>query len=306
MDAFLLAHPDTFHITSVQQHQNPFLDTVKQPDRTKGRKQHNALVHALPNAFRSPLIPHNVPDLIFAANWGLPLPRLPKPTVILASMKYNQRQREEPIVRSILESRDIICLPPLSTVFEGQAELKWFHGGLKAIQGYGFRSTKAAVPAIRNRLHSIYYSYGLPEPEILALKQIDPALYHLDLCILEIDARRCLVMKQAFSARDLDRIRAFLGPSNVLVLDTPDPLSEPEAQIATTSSGARLPKRDPFLCNSIVLKDHILVNKSLTPDPATYRQIEAFAGKKIHVLDTSEFNKSGGGIRCMVLAIDPL
>jgi N-dimethylarginine dimethylaminohydrolase len=199
-------------------------------------------------------------------------------------MKYKQRQLEEPIIQSILESRNIICLPPLSTIFEGQAELKWFHGGLKAIQGYGFRSTKTAVPAIRNRLHSIYHSYSLPEPEILALKQIDPALYHLDLCILEIDARRCLVMKQAFSARDLDRIRAFLGPSNVLVLDTPD----------------------LFLCNSIVLKDKILVNKSLVPDPATYRQIEAFTNKKIHVLDTSEFNKSGGGIRCMVLQLGVL
>jgi N-dimethylarginine dimethylaminohydrolase len=284
MDAFLLAHPDTFHITSFQQHQNPFLDTVKQPDQAKGRKQHNALVHALPRAFRSPLIPHNVPDLIFAANWGLPLPRLPKPTVILASMKYKQRQLEEPIVRNILESRDIICLPPLPTVFEGQAELKWFHGGLKAIQGYGFRSTKTAVPAIRNRLHSIYHSYGLPDPEILALKQIDPALYHLDLCILEIDAHKCLVMKQAFSPHDIERIKAFLGPSNVLVLDTPD----------------------LFLCNSIVLKDKILVNKPMISDPATYRQIEAFTNKKIHVLDTSEFNKSGGGIRCMVLAMEPL
>ena len=141
-----------------------------------------------------------------------------------------------------------------------------------------------ATDTIRNRLHSIYHSYSLPEPEILALKQIDPALYHLDLCILEIDARRCLVMKQAFSARDVDRIRAFLGPSNVLVLDTPD----------------------LFLCNSIVLKDKILVNKSLVPDPATYRQIEAFTNKKIHVLDTSEFNKSGGGIRCMVLQLGVL
>ena len=284
MDAFLLAHPDTFYITSVQQHQNPFLDTVKQPDKAKGSKQHNALVHALPRAFRSPLIPHNVPDLIFAANWGLPLPRLPKPTVILASMKYRQRQLEEPIVQSILESRDIICLPPLPTVFEGQAELKWFHGGLKAIQGYGFRSTKTAVPAIRHRLHSIYHSYGLPDPEILALKQIDPALYHLDLCILEIDAKRTLVMKQAFSPQDIQRLKTFLGPSNVLVLDTPD----------------------LFLCNSIVLKDKILVNKPMISDPATYRQIEAFTNKKIHVLDTSEFNKSGGGIRCMVLAMEPL
>ena len=284
MDAFLLAHPDTFHITSIQQHQNPFLDTVKQPDTTRARQQHAALVRILPRAFRSPLIPHTVPDLIFAANWGLPLPRLPRPTVILASMKYKQRQREEPIVRTILQHRNIICLPPLPTVFEGQAELKWFHGGLKAIQGYGFRSTKAAVPAIHHRLHSIYQSYGLPDPEILALKQTDPALYHLDLCILEVDANRCLVMKQAFSPRDIDRIKAFLGPSNVLILDTPD----------------------LFLCNSIVLKDRILVNKPTISDPATYRQIEAFTGKKIHVLDTSEFNKSGGGIRCMVLSMNPL
>jgi N-dimethylarginine dimethylaminohydrolase len=91
-------------------------------------------------------------------------------------------------------------------------------------------------------------------------------------------------MKQAFSSQDIQRIKTFLGPSNVLVLDTPD----------------------LFLCNSIVLKDRILVNKPMIPDLATYRQIEAFTGKKIHVLDTSEFNKSGGGIRCMVLAIDPL
>jgi len=284
MDAFLLAHPDTFHITSIQQHQNPFLDTVRQPNKAKERQQHAALVRALPRAFRSPLIPHTVPDLIFAANWGLPLPRLPRPTVILASMKYKQRQREEPIVRTILQHRNIICLPPLPTVFEGQAELKWFHGGLKAIQGYGFRSTKAAVPAIHYRLHSIYQSYGLPDPEILALKQTDPALYHLDLCILEVDANRCLVMKQAFSPRDIDRIKAFLGSQNVLVLDTPD----------------------LFLCNSIVLKDRILVNKPTISDPATYRKIEAFTGKKIHVLDTSEFNKSGGGIRCMVLSMNPL
>jgi len=280
MDDFLLVNPETFHITPFQQRQNPFLDKIQPVNKARAKRQHKALQEALPHSFVAQIgEPVHLPDIIFAANWALPLPRLPKPTVLLASMKYAQRQREQAVVKEILTQRDIICLPPLSTIFEGQAELKWFHGGLKAIQGYGFRSQRASVPAIHRRFQEIYGSYGLESPLVLPLKQIDPDLYHLDLCILEVDAGRCIVQKSAFSRGDLKKIGDFLKHENVLIIDS----------------------KDKFICNSIVLGDRILVNKPAIEDLETYRQIEAFTKKRIHVLDTSEFNKSGGGIRCMVL-----
>lgn len=279
---FILINPETFHITPFQQKQNLYLDHIRPVNKAVARRQHAALVKALPNAYVANIgSPTTVPDIIFAANWALTLPRLPKPTVILSSMKYAQRKREQPYIHRILTDLDIICLPPLPCIFEGQAELKWFHGGMLAIHGYGFRSTKNSGPILRSTMKKIYGSYGLPAPHILSVEQICPALYHLDLCILEVDAHRCIVQKKAFSPSSLSAIQRFLGPSNVLVIDS----------------------EDEFICNSIVTDTHILVNASKDSDTKIYSQIEDFTKKPIISINTSEFNKSGGGIRCMVLAL---
>ena len=59
-------------------------------------------------------------------------------------MKYQQRKEELNYLKKIFKSIKLntISFPGSdSAPFEGQAEIKWFHNGTKAICGYGYRST---------------------------------------------------------------------------------------------------------------------------------------------------------------------
>jgi N-dimethylarginine dimethylaminohydrolase len=50
-----------------------------------------------------------------------------------------------------------------------------------------------------------------------------------------------------------------------------------------------------------VVDGNRLITHSLTPDLKA--ELESITKKKIHMVDTSEFEKSGGSVRCMTLDI---
>ena len=72
---------------------------------------------------------------------------------VSSSMKYPQRQAELEYLMEIYKDLGLQMIPPLKgVVFEGQAEIKWFHGGTKAIGAYGFRSTKKSFEVLEKNL----------------------------------------------------------------------------------------------------------------------------------------------------------
>jgi N-dimethylarginine dimethylaminohydrolase len=275
--------PTTFDIFPNQDGQNKYINHIITINKKKAYEQHKKLVKSFKNSVIYTIEEpgDKIPDIVFSANAGLCLPRLPKPLLVLPYMKYQQRKDELKYLKEIYKNMklDTVQFPGSQTApFEGQAELKWFYGGTKAICGSGHRSTKKSFEIINTLFKKIYKSYSLDPPELLVIKLESPDYYHLDVGMLEFDDKKCIVHKGAFSEASIKKMQKFLGHENVSVIDTPD----------------------SFCLNAVVEGNTLVTHMLKEPLKKTLEQI---TNKKIHMVDTSEFEKSGGSVRCMTLDI---
>ena len=272
----ILTSPSSFEILAHQTGQNPYLR--HQPiNLAKAHAQHSRLANTLSTMVCPlPELSYPLPDIVFMANSGLSLPRLRHPLILLPRMKFDQRRIELPPLIQMFHHLHLPTMDyPGVEPFEGQAELKWFDGGRKAVCGYGFRSTKQTYVEL-DRLFSKLY--GKEKPQLLVLKIASADFYHLDLAMLEYD-NRCIVQRRAFSDTSIQKLERFLGKQNVTVIDTSDRFG-----LNAIGDGSRL----------------------ITPklkDPALKPLLHALTGRTIHEIDASEFEKSGGSVRCMVLDV---
>ena len=280
-------YPNTATIYDFQKGQNPYIyvDHERNIVQKKAIAQHLKLQKAFPDIFCFTLEYDEetkiLSDIVFVANGGICLPRLPKPLVILPFMKYKQRKEELPYLEAIFKKMGLATVQfpgDSSCPFEGQAEIKWFQDGTKAIAGYGFRSTRKTFSVLDKLLKKIYKKHGLESPEILALPLESDHYYHLDVAMLEFDDTKCIVHKRAFSPESVQKMRDFLGAENVHVLDTPD----------------------SFCLNAVVDGGNLITHKLTN---SLKKELEKITGKHIKQVDTSEFEKSGGSVRCMTLDI---
>jgi len=279
----LLIKPNTFNIYKYQKNQNPYIDIEHQVTTNKVMVQHDNLEKTLSSkiTYKIEKPQHNLPDMVFVANGGLCLPTITN-TIILPYMKYNQRQEELKYLEEIYKSINLntIQFPGSdSAPFEGQAELKWFHNGTKAICGYGHRSTIETFNIIQNLLEKLYKKNKLIPPKLLVVPLESPDYYHLDVAMLEFDDTKCIVHKKAFSNASINMMKRFLGDDNINVIDTNDKM-----------------------CLNAVVDNKILITHKIT-DSNIKLDLEKFTNKKIIEVDTSEFEKSGGSVRCMTLDI---
>jgi N-dimethylarginine dimethylaminohydrolase len=275
--------PTTFDIFPDQYGQNPYIDHTVTINKKKAYEQHKNLVKSFKNSItytiEDPI--DQISDIVYVANGGLSLPRLPKPLLVLPYMKYQQRRDELKYLKEIYKNikLDTIQFPGSQTApFEGQPELKWFYGGTKAICGYGQRATKKSFEIMNTFLKKIYKSHNLDSPELLLVKLQSAYHFHLDSAMLEFDDKKCVVHKGAFSQQDIKKMKDFLGEDNVFVIDT----------------------SDSFCLNAVIDGDRLIthtLNKSIKD------YLEKTINKKIHMVETSEFEKSGGSVRCMTLDI---
>jgi N-dimethylarginine dimethylaminohydrolase len=272
----LLISPSSFEILPFQTGQNPYLH--HQPiNPTKAHSQHSRLVNAL-SAVLCPLpkLPYPLPDIVFMANSGLSLPRLRAPLILLPRMKFLHRQQELPLLKQLFHRLGVPTMDyPGVEPFEGQAELQWFDGGRKAVCGYGFRSTKQTCAEL-DRLFTTLY--GKEKPKLLCLKLASAEFYHLDVAMLQYD-NQCIVHRRAFSDTSLRKLERFLGKQNVTVLETPD----------------------RFCLNAIVDGARLITHK-LT-DPLLKPWLHRLTSRTVHEIDATEFEKSGGSVRCLVLDV---
>jgi len=266
-----------------QHHENIYTDTNARIDKNKVDHQHLALEKAFHTmvAYTIENPQKDLPDIVFVANGGLCIPKIPN-TIILPHMKYKHRQEELPYLKKMYKDLGLkmIQFPGNpSMVFEGQAELKWFHGGTKAICGYGFRATKKAFDVMKRMLDILYKKHGLKPVELLVLRLESPLYYHLDVAMLEFDDSKCIVHKNAFSQASIEKMRNFLGNDAVHVIDTQD-----------------------TLCLNAVVDGKTIVTHKMT-DKSVKSVLEGMTGLRVKEVDVSEFEKSGGSVRCMVLDV---
>jgi len=259
--------------------QNPYIDIHSHPSRQQIQSQHRHMRDAFtasPTTICFLSHPsHHLPDIVFCANAGLFLPRLN--VLLLPNMKYKQRQDELPYLRECFRSIQLPTIDyPGKEPFEGQAELKWFHGGRKAVCGYGHRSTKKTFDELNQLFGRLY---GNDKPTLLVIELISEQYYHLDVAMLEYDDTKCIVHRKAISPASLRKLRQFLGKENVTVIDT----------------------SDSFCLNAVVDGANLITHR-LT-DPSMKSKLESLTGRKVKQVDTSQFEKSGGSVRCMTLDV---
>lgn len=273
----MIDDPYIYDILPMQKGQNPYINITFDAahNKTMIATQYHRVLAAFHKILLGPLPPHHVhlPDIVFVANGGLSLPRLGRPLVVLPNMKYPQRQAE---LLSLREMFRILGIPtvdyPGREPFEGQAELKWFHGGRKCIGGYGHRATRAAFDELAAFFREVY---GEDAPDMLVVKLVSPNFYHLDVAMFEHDDSKCMVHRGAFSAANIKKIEQFLGAENVCVIDT----------------------EDHFCLNAVVDGDRVITHHMT--DPAIKPLMEERTGRTVYQCATTEFEKSGGSVRCM-------
>jgi N-dimethylarginine dimethylaminohydrolase len=273
----ILIEPTTFEILPMQHGQNPYIAARDTTNHKRCESQHDQLIHVLqhPVVYHLPATPP-LPDIVFVANGGLALPRLGSPLILLPNMKYPQRKAELPFLRDMFAALNIQTMEyPGHEPFEGQAELKWFDGGRKAVCGYGHRSTRKTFEELDALFEKLY---GPKEaPELLVLRLTSADYYHLDVAMCEYDDRSCIVHRRSMSSASIRKLKEFLGPTNVTVLDTTD-----------------------SFCLNAVVDGNKMITHRLT-DSALQPLFEKLTGRHVVQVPTMEFEKSGGSVRCMTL-----
>ena len=132
------------------------------------------------------------------------------------------------------------------------------------IAGWGFRSDKLALTRVADIL-------GL---KLISLNLKDERFYHLDTCMLVVNDNTCLYYPPAFDDVEIKNL-----PFNMI------PVSEVDAC--------------NFACNGVKIKNNIIM-KAASQD--LKQQLKDL---NINVIEsnTSEFLKSGGSCRCLVLNV---
>jgi N-dimethylarginine dimethylaminohydrolase len=265
--------PPTFF--DVREPKNPYMGLPI--DRVRAQEQWEKLRRSLEETGLKVELIDPVPDLddmVFAANpvfvgEDRKLGRF----VVPSRMRYPSRQRE---VRFYVEwfrrrSYHILDLDLEGEYLEGHGDLLWHPDRSRIWAGYGLRSTRGGVEKFRAAMDGL----GFP---VTPVELVDPYCYHLDTCLCPLSNESALIYPGAFSPDSLRAVRA--GFPRVHELSRDEALE--------------------FLGNSIVIDGRFLT-PHLTPNLS---QILAVEGLGPVVVETSEFEKSGGSVFCMKTFID--
>lgn len=188
--------------------------------------------------------------------------------VILASFKYPERKPESAYFAGWFEQHGFEVMQlGKHEFFEGEGEALWFGGYLVA--GWGFRTN----PAGQARLKEIIGE------RLISVHLIDPRFYHLDTCFLPLDQTSAVLYSAAFDKDSQAKLKELVP--NLLEVSHEDALA--------------------FACNSVVVGKSVLVPEGAIDLPTKLENL----GYQVRLLDISEFKKSGGGIRCLTLTLEP-
>lgn len=259
----LMCPPDYF---GIEYEINPWMSLRNPADKKKASKQWESLYQLLKETLQL-----NVELLV-------PQPGLPDlvftanaglvsgKKVWISNFRHPERQREQPVFRKWFEERqyELISLPA-DMAFEGEGDFLWMGDLLFA--GYPFRTDLYSHIFISKELQS----------EVISLELVDPKYYHLDTCFTPLDAKTALFVPEAFSPNSLKILHSTV---ECLI-----PLKPNESEL--------------FAANAIVSGRKIVFQKGAE----SFRKRLEKEGFELYPVDLSEFIKSGGAAKCLVLWI---
>lgn len=209
-----------------------------------------------------------VPDLVFTANAGIAnAAAAGGPQFVPSHFRHPERQRETELFAEWFEAHGWqVDRLPVDLTHEGAGDALPFGGSL--FSAHPFRSDRAAGPALE----------GLVGSPVRSVELIDERLYHFDITFCPLSDRRAMAAPMAWTKAGLATIEALI----------PEPLWLTDDEALA------------FCANSVVVGTTVVMAN--TPVRLS-RKLEAW-GFDVVRCDVGEFLKSGGGPRCLTLALD--
>lgn len=213
-------------------------------------------------------------DMVFAANQVF-VGEHPKrgKFIVPSRMRYPSRQKEVGFYVEWFRRHGyrVIELDMNGEYLEGHGDLIWHPDRSRIWAGYGFRSSRGGVERFGDAMEKLGFS-------VFPLELVDKHCYHLDTCFCPLNETAVLIYPEAFSPAAIDAIRN--GFKRVHHLSREETLQ--------------------FMGNGIVANGRFITPR-LTPN--LYRILTEERLTPV-VVDTSEFEKSGGSVFCMKTFID--
>jgi N-dimethylarginine dimethylaminohydrolase len=265
--------PPTFF--DVREPKNPYMGLPI--DRAKAQQQWEDLRRTLEDAgLKVEVIDavEGLDDMVFAANQVFVGHHDRLGAFIVPSrMRYASRHKEVPFFIDWFRQRGykIINLDLDGECLEGHGDLLWHPDHSRIWAAYGFRSTRGGVEKFAAAMQQL----GFP---VIPVQLVDDHCYHLDTCLCPLNDEAALIYPGAFSPESLQTVRGAWKRIHEL-----------------TSAEAR-----QFMGNGIVANGRFItprITRSL-------EQILAQENLMPVVVDTSEFEKSGGSVFCMKALIE--
>lgn len=205
-----------------------------------------------------------LPDMVYAANGGYVLDGI----AYGAKFQYPERQPEGPAYMDWFAANGLTVAEPVSTN-EGEGDFLLVGEAIYA--GTGFRSDAASHDELRR-------IYGR---EVVTLKLVDPAFYHLDTAFAVLDSTggpgSVAFLPKAFDAASLD------------ILDErfPDAIHVNDADAAVLGLNSFSDGKNVVIASRATDFERQLRERGFTP----------------HGVDLSELLLGGGGVKCCTLEL---
>ena len=272
MPSVLLCDPQHFNIVDSK---NPFMKPGEPLDLRLARQQWESVKQAFMDAGFTVEVLASVADLedmVFANNQVFVAGEKQGKFVVPSRMRYPSRQREVPHYVVWFKQRGyrVIELDFAADYLEGHGDLLWHSDSTKVWAGHGFRSTLGGVKKFAAAVEPL----GI---RVIPLELRDPRFYHLDTCFAPLTAKAVLVHPAAFTPQSYQAIQQ--NCERVYVVGEDDALK--------------------FVCNGVVTGGRF-ITPHLSPQVAS-----ALSRERLEpvLVDTSEFQKSGGSVCCLKLFI---
>lgn len=213
-------------------------------------------------------------DMVFAANQVFigNHPQIGR-FIVPSRMRFPSRQKEVPFYTEWFRSHGyrVIDLNFGSDYLEGHGDLLWHPDQSRIWAAYGFRSTLGGVEKFIAAMRELGFS-------VTSLELIDKYCYHLDTCLCPLSNESAIICPAALSPQSVKAIHE--GFARVHELSRDEALQ--------------------FMGNGIAVNSYYITPR-LSPNLAKILEKENFSPV---IVDTSEFEKSGGSVFCMKTFLD--
>ena len=248
---------------------NPWMtNNAGKVDVELAEHQWQELYDALGDVVNIKLIPPHkgLPDMVFTANAGF---YKRKHNMVYAS-KFRNKERtpeEEHFISWFIMNGYAVCQPKIP--YEGEGDLL---KGEEHIHwfGHGFRSDRRVKNTFPfTEFHNAKH-----------LEMVDPRFYHLDTCFMPLkNGGGALWYPGAFSEESQEKIRKNTHKKRSIEVTEEEALT--------------------FCCNSVVIKNNVFMPRCKN----IAGKLEEL-GFYVRQFDMSEFMKSGGACKCLVMFLD--